>query len=170
MSDPAVRLEARTSDASMWHVCLHTMAGRVFHVQCPQQALTSVADMKRAVESQDAEFPANRLSLTVRPIDGAASSVEHDESLVLQDHQTLHQCGLGNRAAFNVLLPDIAWRPRDRELQDKVMAGGQALSITDNWNGDGCRECLDAESGAAIAWALTVRFFTFRKNRTCAYF
>jgi hypothetical protein len=136
MSDPAVQLEAGTADSSMWHVGLHTMAGRVFNVQCPRKALTLVIDLKRAVESQDSEFPANRLNLTVRPIPGAASSVEHDESLVLQDHQTLHQCGLGDCAAFNVLLPDIEWRPRDRELQDKIIAGGPVFSITDNRNGD----------------------------------
>jgi hypothetical protein len=146
------------------------MAGVVMIIPCPHHALTSIGDLKRAIALYDSELPVNRLRFTVRrdvsemaAIQDASSLLDPDAVLLLQDEQTLGQCGLGPGASVDMFVEDIAWRPLDRDLQEKLMAGGPVVFITDNWNGDGISQRLDAESGAAIAWTLTVRFVVLSK-------
>jgi hypothetical protein len=154
---------------TVWKVNAHDMAGDVLIVPCPRNEQTLVSEIKCAIETLKPEYVFERTILAFRLEEQAK---EHDDALVagssssvpaivdasmsvtiLQNHQSLIQCGVGNGSALDVFLQDIVWRPRDREYQDKIMAGAKVASFT---HSELCDK-IDAESAAAVAWTLTVR-------------
>ena len=83
----------------------------------------------------------------------SANSAETKSAPILQNHQSMIQCGLGDGAALDVFVQDIVWRPKDRVYQEKIMAGATVASFQYCDTSDK----IDAETAAAVAWTLTVR-------------
>jgi hypothetical protein len=180
MTDKSARPDDDSTNASNWEVFIHSMAGTVFVVPCPQQALTLLIDVKRNLEMQNPEWPAERqcLTTTIKEADhesasepeskrqcvtahdnggadvqDSANSITSFTTVLLQDHFSLCDCGLTNGSSLDLVVKEIDWRMSDVALQEKLMSGGPVADFSNTFNGDH----FDEQSAAAVAFVLSVR-------------
>ena len=157
------------------------MSGAVFVIPCRQQEFTLVIDVKRILEMQNPDWPVERQCLATR-INGkineycvtvnepaskrqcvkpSKEEVRRDgvdsnaafTPVLLQDHDSLGDCGLTNNSCLDLVVKEIEWRANDLKLLEEVMAGGPVADFSNTFNGNQ----FDAQSAAAVAYVLSVR-------------
>ena len=127
------------------------MTGRTITVDCALGAATTLAQVKRVVAEQNAQWPVDRQVVLLPPpllADCNGSSGLDVHALApLADSRTLGSYGLVDGASLELLVQDIAWRAQDCELHELIAAGGAALDLSGRK--------LDAGAAAAVAWAIS---------------